>query len=370
MTPPSDGSSAAAATEPPPRENPALIGHARAERILLDCWNSGRLPHAWLIGGPPGIGKATLAFRFARFVLAQGDGPALLPPDQLAIEPESGTFSRVASGGHADLMTLQRVPDPKRGTLTAGIPVDLVRQALRFARLTPAEAAWRVIVVDTADDLAPAGANALLKVLEEPPANALFLLVSHAPGRLLPTIRSRCRRLDLAPLAVPDLAELLQRYRPALDPETAKVLAGLAEGSIGQAARLADEGGVALYGDVMRTIASLPNLDPKSLQQLSERLGGRGAAAEAAFRTFAGLLEWWFQRFLRALARGETPEGLVAEEEGLHARLSAQADLDRWLEVWEKVTGLLSKAGAPANLDRKQVVLGAFLAMEAGVRRP
>ncbi len=360
----------AAAADLPPRENPLLVGHERAERTLLDCWNSGRMPHAWLIGGPPGIGKATLAFRFARFVLAQQVGPALLPPDQIAIDPDSGTFARVASGGHADLMTLQRVIDPKRGTLSTGIPVDLVRQALRFARLTPAEGAWRVIVVDTADDLAPAGANALLKVLEEPPANALFLLVSNAPGRLLPTIRSRCRRLDLTALAAPDVAALLPRYRPELAPETTTILAGLADGSIGQALRLADEGGVALYSDVMRTLASLPNLNQKALQQLGDRLGGRSAAADAAFGTFFGLLEWWFRRFLRALARGEIPAGLVSEEEGLHARLSAQASLDRWLEVWEKVVGLLSKVGAPANLDRKQVVLGAFLAIEAGVRRP
>jgi len=360
----------ATAADPPPRENSLLVGHARAERILLDCWNSGRMPHAWLIGGPPGIGKATLAYRFARFVLAQDSGPALLPPDQIDIDPDSGTFARVASGGHADLMTLQRVIDPKRGTLSAGIPVDLVRQALRFARLTPAEGNWRVIVVDAADDLAPSGANALLKVLEEPPANALFLLVSNAPGRLLPTIRSRCRRLDLTALAASDVAELLPRYRPDLEPEAATVLAGLAEGSIGQALRLADEGGVALYSDVMRALSSLPNLDQKALQRLSDRLGGRSAAADAAFGTFSGLLEWWFRRFIRALARGETPAGLVAEEEGLHAHLTAQASLDRWLEVWEKVTGLLSRAGAPANLDRKQVVLGAFLAMEAGVRRP
>ncbi len=328
------------------------------------------MPHAWLIGGPPGIGKATLAYRLARFVLAQEEGAALLPPDSLDIDPDSGTFARVASGGHADLMTLQRVVDPKRGTLSAGIPVDTVRKALRFARLTPAEGQWRVIVVDAADDLAPAGANALLKVLEEPPANALFLLVSSAPGRLLPTIRSRCRRLDLSALGLAELSDLLPRYRPDMEPGTAAVLAGLAEGSVGQALRLADEGGVALYGEVVRTIATLPNLDPKALQQLSERLGGRSAVAEAGFRTFSGLLQWWFRRFLRAQARGETPAVLVSEEEGLHGRLTGQAGLDRWLEVWEKVTGLLAKAGAPANLDRKQVVLGAFLAMEAGVRRP
>lgn len=370
MTPGPDDPSAAASTDLPPRENPLLVGHERAEGIVLDSWNSGRMPHAWLIGGPPGIGKATFAYRVARFVLAQGPDAALLPPADLAVPADSGTFARVASGGHSDMMVLERVLDPKKGTLSAGIPVDLVRKALRFARLTPAESAWRVIVVDTADDLAPAGANALLKVLEEPPANALFLLVSHAPGRLLPTIRSRCRRLELA---APDMGEttaLLQCYRPGMEADAAAALARLAEGSVGQALRLADEGGFDLYREVVETIASLPDLDARALQKLSERLGGRSAASESAFRTFAALLEWWLQRFIAALARGAVPAGLIAAEEGLHARLAGEAGLEQWMQVWDKVTGLLARAGAPANLDRKQVVLGAFLAMEAALRRP
>jgi len=205
---------------PLPRENPDLEGHAAAEAQLLEAWRSGRLPHGWLFTGPQGIGKATLAYRFARFVLAGGgDGGGLFgdAPSDLRLDPAHPIFHRVASGGHSDLMFLE-----KGKTV---IKVEDVRAAGTFLSLTPGEGAWRVVIVDSADDLNTAAANALLKVLEEPPDRALLILVSHAPGSLPATVRSRCCRLPLHPLPEATVRGLLGRWRPALAEDDAAALA-------------------------------------------------------------------------------------------------------------------------------------------------
>src|SRR5581483_7887541 len=195
----------AASLAPPPRANPMLLGHDAAALALHQLFEAGRLPHAVLLGGPRGIGKATFAFRLARFVLARSSAaelaaPALFvapegPAAGLVIPPDSGTFRRVAAGGHADLLTVERAYDPRRRRLRSEIVVDDTREIAAFLRLTPAEGGWRVVVVDGADEMNRNAANALLKILEEPPRQTLLILVAHSPGRLLPTIRSRCRRL-------------------------------------------------------------------------------------------------------------------------------------------------------------------------------
>src|SRR5258708_5465301 len=188
----------------PPRHNPLLLGHEVAGAALWQAPRSGGLPHAGLLSGPRGIGKATLAFRFARFLFAQGAAaPGLFaaPPVSLAVAPEHPVFRRVASGGHADLLVVERSFDPKRKKLRSEIVVDDTRSIAAFLRLTPAEGSWRVVIVDGADVMNRNAANAVLKILEEPPQKAVLLLVSDNPGRLLPTIRSRCRILALKPLA-------------------------------------------------------------------------------------------------------------------------------------------------------------------------
>ena len=226
---------------PDPRHNPDLLAHHAAEQVLLDAWNSGRLPHAWLIGGIPGIGKATLAFRFARFVLANGieqtgglfgDPP---PAESLYVAPTHPVFTRIASNGHADLLTIERPFDDKKGRLKTDIPVDQVRRIAPFLHLTAAEGGWRVVVVDGADRLNTSGQNAILKILEEPPARTVLLVVTENPGGLLPTIRSRCRKLLLPPLPEEVVIDLLGRHQPDLPDADRAALARLAEGSIGRA---------------------------------------------------------------------------------------------------------------------------------------
>ena len=351
---------------PHPRETRELFGHAGAEAALLDAWNSGRLAHAWLITGPKGIGKATLAYRFARFALAGGgEGRGLFGgrPESLELRPDHPVFRRVAAQGHADLEVVERRwSDDKKTKLKTEIVAEDVRGIGGFMALTPAEGGWRVVIIDAADEMNRNAANAVLKVLEEPPKNALMLLVAHSPGRLLPTIRSRCRRLALQPLAEPIVADLLARQRPELPSSDVAALARLGEGSIGKALALADEGGLELYRELLTLLGGLPRLDVPALHAFGDKVARQ--ENEAAFRTVTELLTWWLARLVRAGGRqGAGMTEVLPGEAALMNRLLAAANLDHWLEVWEKITTLFARTEA-VHLDRKQAVLGAFLSVE------
>ena len=359
---------------PPPRANPELIGHRAAEATLLTAARSGRLPHAWLIGGPAGIGKATLAFRFARFLLsgrAESGGGLFgdAAGDSLAIDPEDPVFRRVAAAGHADLLTVERPPADDKGKRPNDLPVDEIRKIAPFLRLTPAEGGWRVVVVDEAERMNRNSANALLKVLEEPPARAVLLLVSNRPGALLPTIRSRCRRLTLQPLPEPELLALLSRLAPQLEPDDARAVARLARGCPGRAMELVEEGGLLLYRRLIDLLETLPDLDMVAAHRMADTLAA--PAADSSYRTVAGLLEGWLEGLVGAIARDAPPPEVVAGDSALGRRLTAGrrglAGLEPWLEVWEKTHRLFARADS-ANLDRKQVVLQAFMALEDAAR--
>ena len=361
-----------------PRGNPQLFGHEKAESILLDAFNSERLHHAWLICGPKGIGKSTLAFRFARFLLAQppkSGGGALFsdkmpatPPKSLDISPENPVFRRIAANGHADLMTVEKAYDEKSDRRKTEIAVGDVRGIGGFLSRTAAEGGWRVVVIDAADEMNRNAANAVLKILEEPPKQAILLLACHNPGRLLPTITSRCRKLALSPLDKTIVADLIRCHQPETSPDDAKSLALLSEGSIGRALSLAEVGGLDFYKDLIDLLSTLPRLDTAKLHGLGDRLAIRGG--EASFVTVMELLRWWLGRFIRFGASGDL-EGTASSqvEIELCQRLLGLAGLDRWIEVWEKVSQLISRAGGGSQLDRKQVVLNVFLAIEATARR-
>jgi len=360
-----------------PRANPELIGHETAEADLRRLFEAGRLPHALLLCGPRGIGKATLAFRLARFVLAGGAGEG--PPaglfqngdaggDEggdaggdnggLHVAPESGVFRRVTSGGHADLLTVERGYDPRRRRLRGEIVVDDTREIAAFLRLTPAEGGWRVVIVDGADEMNRNAANALLKILEEPPQRALLLLVAHSPGRLLPTIRSRCRRLALAPLAPQIVRRLLARHRPDLAEPEADALSELAGGSIGRALDLAAAGGVELYRSVLALLSRERGIDPLALHAFADRLA-RGDAEES-YRAAEELLAQLLARLAVAAAGGARPDATL---DGLGARLPAA----RWADLRDAIGQSFARTDA-LNLDRKATILGAFFAIDAAAR--
>jgi DNA polymerase-3 subunit delta' len=350
-----------------PRENPQLAGHENAECELRRLAEVGRMPHAILLSGRRGTGKATLAFRLARFLLA---GPEDLPAGMfgetgeggLAIDAESGVFRRVASGGHADLLTVERAYDPRRRRLRSDIIVEDTRAIAGFFRLTAAEEGWRVVIVDGAEEMNRNAANALLKILEEPPRRGLLLLVSHSPGRLLPTVRSRCRHFPLTPLARPLVLQLLLQYRPELSQPEAEALAGLAEGSIGRAIELADAGGLALYRSMLGILAQVPRLEIAGLYAFAEKLA-RPDAGEA-YRASEELLSQFLARMiLRAAGRSFGPEELIAGEGAAMQRLAACADPARWADLRDRIGRDFANTDQ-LNLDRKQAILGAFFAVE------
>lgn len=359
-------SEAAAPEVQHPRDTAELFGHTEAERVLLRAWDSGRLPHAWLLTGARGIGKATLAYRFAKFVLAGGGEAGLFgdAPDGLALAAEHPVARQVSAGSHPDLFTLTPFMPREQANLkpSADILVEHVRKAVHFCCMTPASSSWRVVIVDAAEEMNPNAANALLKILEEPPKQALLLLVSHAPARLLPTIRSRCAQLQMSALDEATVLQLLRQHVPEIDGDDAQALARLSEGSVGRALQLYAAGGLDLYRQLVELLTGLPKLDTGRLHGFADKLAG--GSDPTTFRLGGELLIWWLARLIRASARGETPPDVVAGEGRAMADLAARADLEDWLGLWEKISRLFGRAER-SNFDRKQVTLTAFLDLQA-----
>ncbi len=368
---------------PLPRANPNLVGQEQAEAHLAAVYKAGRPAHAWLFSGPKGIGKATLAFRLVRWLFCHGaservGGPSAAAADlfgaappppaspSLFVDPDDPVFRRVASGGHADLFTLEPGIDPKRGTPRTEISVAEVRAAGAFLAATAAEGGWRAVIVDPAEAMNRNAANALLKTLEEPPHGTVLILVSHAPGMLPATVRSRCRTVTLAPLSTQTIAALLPRYRPETTADEAAMLARLARGSIGHALRLASSEGERLRSQLTRLFRALPAVEPLAVLDLGEAAKGQGGG-EGGFALLADLLRAWLASIVR-VAGGAPPQEALASEVETIRRLAAAGGLERWLQVWEKSTRLLARAET-ANMDLKQILLAVFLNVEAALKR-
>ncbi len=343
---------------PPPRANPDLVGHEAAERDLRRLFETGRLPHALLISGPRGIGKATLAFRLARFVLTPQTGSLFgdaSSAEGLWTDPESGVFRRIASAGHADVLTVERAFDPRRKRLRTEIVVADTREIATFLHLTAAEGGWRVVIVDGADAMNRNAANALLKILEEPPRQTLLLLVAHSAGRLLPTIRSRCRRFPLAPLAPEIVRDLLIRHRPDLSPADSGAIVALSGGSIGAALDLVEAGGVELYRAALGLIRPARELDIGALHAFADKLARPDA--EDAYRVVEDLLAQFLARLAVATARGESLPGAEGEAAG-----RVRAPAARWAGLRDEIANRFARTDG-LNLDRKQTILGTFFAI-------
>lgn len=322
----------------PPGENTHLYGHQEAQAFLAQAYRAARIHHAILIEGPEGIGKATLAFRFAHHVLAHPDSSsapaALSDPD-----PESPAFRKAASGASHNLLHLARPVDEKTGRVRSAITVDEVRRAGRFFSQTSGGEGWRIVIVDPADDLNRSAANAILKMLEEPPRRALFLVISHAPGRLLPTIRSRCLTLRLNPLAAEPLAAALDGLPAtrAVSAEDKARLVARSEGSVARAVMIMNYGGLDIIEAFETILTEGPERGRRSIHALADTLSARDR--EEAFRFLCDHVLDWIAGRARALALEGNGERAAA-----YAALAARTER------------ALTDAGA-YNLDRKQTVI-------------
>jgi DNA polymerase-3 subunit delta' len=316
--------------------------------------------HAWLLGGPKGIGKATLAYRFARFAFAHSDpsSAALAGVVDLAIPEESPSFRKVAGRAHPNLLAMERPWDDKNKRYKTELAVDEIRRTVGFFGSTGGEGGWRIAIVDPADEMSPSAANALLKVLEEPPSRSLFFIISHTPGRLLPTIRSRCRRLDLAPLSAETIVEAIRDNGGIdADDEDIRLAAALAQGSLRRAILLLDEDGIATYRAFARFAATVGDPDITAMHALADSVSGR--SADDTYYGFLDTVRAWLGRRVR----GE-PEPVAEATPGQAVRA---VPLARWAEVWEKVAQSSFEAD-DLNLDRKQVVLSILMSLARAAR--
>ena len=342
---------------PAPEEQTEWYGAAQPEQALLEAYRSGRMHHAWLLGGPKGIGKATLAYRFARFALAHPDpkSSAVTKATDLAVAPDQPAFRKVANRGHPNLLILERPYNEETGRFRTQVLVEEIRRTVGFFGSTSGEVGWRIAIVDAADDMNDSAANALLKILEEPPARSLFLIVSHAPGRLLPTIRSRCRRLEVPSLTADAIAAALTAHGDT--PDDLPLIAGLAEGSLRRAILLAEGEGAAAYRALTALLARLPDLDVEAAHAYADRVSGR--SDEDAWTAFRDTLAAWLNRRVRGLPEPDSGAPLP--------KIAASLPLERWAQVWETLRRSAEDTDE-YNLDRKRSVLSILMALARATR--
>lgn len=335
---------------PHPRETGSLFGHESAEEQFLTAYRSGRLPHAWLLAGPEGIGKATFAWRAARFVLTHPDASSafVTKAKSLDVDTKDGAARKVKALSHPDLLFLRREMKPDSKSVPTEIRVEQIRKALSFFGSTAGSGGWRVAIIDSMDELNRSGANALLKLVEEPPPKSLILMITSTPGRLLPTIRSRCRVLRFNPLSDDMLIKALLQAKPDIAESDAKKAARLAEGSVRMGLAFLDEDRLAIISHVETALKALPSVDEQALLQMANGLAARDKIAE-----FETMLET-VDRFILDMTRARAGEGAH--------RLAPLG------EVWEKKARAAREVDA-FNLDRRPFVLSLFNDLADAVRQ-
>lgn len=350
-----------------PRKQSDFHGHSGAVDALVSARLSSKVHHAWLFSGPSGIGKATLAYRFARNLLADPDATGLKKADRLDVAADHPVWAQSAAQAHPGLLVLRRPWQEKTKRFASEITVGEVRRLRAFFNRTASGGSWRVVIIDRAEDLNTAAANALLKSLEEPPARCIFLLVCSAPGRLPVTVRSRCRTLMFHPLGDSELRDAIasayrsaEREMPGPDEITACL--PLAQGSVERALRLLDGGGSELHQRLIELLVSLPRVDHEAVHVLADDLSG--ISADTTYELFFELVG---ETIARIVAHGATGSGAIGKEAEISARLENAAALAKFAQLWETVRRAKAEADA-LNLDRKNLVLGTFFRLEEAAR--
>lgn len=358
---------------PHPRETARLIGQDQAQADFLNAYNGGRLHHGWLIRGPRGVGKATLAWAIARFYLATPPaddgglfGDPTPVPESLSVDPEHPIARRIAAGSEPGLKHITRTPHPRTGRMRDVISVEDIRELTPFLSLSATDGGRRVVIVDAADEMNPQAANALLKMLEEPPEKTIILLVSHQPSRLLPTIRSRCRELRLGTLSPAELAMALEQAGIEPD-ERQEALSELAAGSVGEAVRLINLGGLDMFEALVGLFADLPRIDRGRALAMADAAGARGA--EARLDLLIQLIETLLTRIARAGALAIPPAVEAAPgEAALVARIAPDPHVARkWADLGQQL-GQRLRHGRAVNLDPAALILDTVFRIEEAAR--
>lgn len=321
-----------------PSASDYLTGHGEIAAFLAQAYREGRMHHALLFEGEQGIGKATLAFHLAGHMLAHGDH-ASAPETIETPDFSKPLWRQIAGGMHPAVLHINRPFDQKTGKFKTGIPVEEIRRVTHFLTRTASDGAWRIVIVDPADDMNRNAANALLKTLEEPPARAMFILISHSSGRLLPTIRSRCQSIQFKLLADEPLTDALRHIGPSVGLDVSNITPALltrAEGSVRKALLLVAHGGLEI-SDTVDAILRGETFDLPKAQALSNVLNGR--EAEIQYELFRDYLM-----------------SLIADEARRYANSGQTREADQWSRYWSELTREITNAET-YNLDRKQAVM-------------
>jgi DNA polymerase III subunit delta' len=351
---------------PHPRQTDALFGHEEEEQELAVALARGEVHHGWLFAGPPGIGKATLAYRLAKCLLASPT-ERQLESGSLMVPQHSQANRQVLALSHPGLMVLRRPYDQKNKRFKTSIPVDEVRRLRSFLTHRAVDGGWRVVIVDSADDLNLNAANALLKSLEEPPPRLVFLLISSEPGRLLTTIRSRCRRLTLTPLGRQPLLAAAEQAFAAGDVEAPsgdvmERLGEMAQGSVRRLIGLHSAGGLEIHDAIVEIFSGLPEVRWSRVHDLAGSLGV--PAAGEKYTLYHELLFDHLARVIRQAAIEEAGGGGAAGSKAL----IQPGRLASWAALWETLVREEAETRA-LNLDRKAFILGTIQRIEAAARR-
>lgn len=333
---------------PEPSENPNLVGHGNVASMIADAYRAGKLPHALLVSGPLGVGKATLAFHLAYHLLRNP-----VHDKALAVltrpDPGSSLYRQIAIGAHPSVLHLTRPANEKTKGFKTVITVEEVRRVSRFLSLTSHDGGYRVVIIDPADDMNTNAANALLKNLEEPPARTIFIMVTHSPGALLPTIRSRCQMLRLAPLGKAELMSALAGLDIQLpvDDISRDALAVRSGGSVRMAILLTQYGGLEI-ADATDAIVRAPRLDVAGAHRVADAVSGRDSAVQ--FTIFN-------RHVLDLLAKTATEAALGGDTARAHG----------YSQNWDECLVAIRETET-YNLDRKQHVLNMIVRLQDTLR--
>ena len=366
---------------PHPRDTIKLLGQSRAKTTFLNAFRTNRMHHGWLIHGPRGIGKATLAWTIARFLLATSmasntglSGETFPTSETLEIPQDHPVAQRLRAGSEPGLFVLRRPFDQKTNRLKAQITVDEVRKLKNFFALSATDGGRRVVIVDSADEMNISAANAILKLLEEPPERCCLFLISHQPAGLLPTLRSRCCDLRLQPLAQAQIATALKQIERAAEPTTypeneaqndeqTLALAELAAGSVGAAVRLRQLDGLALYHDLVGVFNHGSEINQMQAIKLAESAAVRGA--EDRFDMLVSLFDTMLIRLARYGVTRQMPTiEIVNDEFDVLRRAAPDAIAGRaWAEIAQQI-GARMQHGRTVNLDPAALILDTVFKMQ------
>jgi len=347
-----------------------IIGHSSQKLSFLSSFASNRLPQCWLLAGDMGIGKASFAWLIAKFLLTTKYQPADLKIDlnetniNSILEPQSGsTLNRIISGSEQRVYVVRRGYNEKRKAFFKNISIEDVRKLQSYCSLSIADGGKRIIIIDTADDLNKSSSNALLKLLEEPPKNTIFLLISHQPNHLLPTIKSRCQKLSFSNLDQTDLGAVLTAIGCKIEPSDEVSLSVLSKGSAGAACRLINSNCINLYRDILNIASSLPNLNTNKILQLSQNYFAKAKPSE--FEIFIEMMQHFFSRLCKTgvMQKPVLPSVTDNEAKIMKSLCPNLKSARLWSDVANISLAKLNK-GYLLNIDIESLILDAFIYLE------